>query len=157
MAAPTALNKRGTKVHLDGYTFDSQKEADFYTRFVRDSELQYAIHPKFVLESLKTLPRNERLKVPQYVYTPDFVVYNPAGRLFHVYDVKNSFGPYGISTDVKNRFKAFTRKYGIPVEAVVVRKHDFKVIAQGITKQRKPTQPLVCANLLYDWIEATNL
>ncbi len=35
MASPTALNKRGTKVCLDGYKFDSQKEADFYTRFVK--------------------------------------------------------------------------------------------------------------------------
>ena len=28
---PTALNKRGNKVKLDGYTFDSSKEAYFYT------------------------------------------------------------------------------------------------------------------------------
>lgn len=156
MQRPTALNRYGTKVRLDGYTFDSQKEADFYVQFVRDSNLHYEIHPRYVLEPLKTLPRSNRLKVSQYAYTPDFVIYNH-NKIAHVYDVKSGLGQYGITTDVKNRFKAFTRKYGIPVEAVVVRKHDFKVIAQGITKQRKSTQPLVCTNLLYDWIEATDL
>ena len=29
MQSPTALNKRGNKVTIDGYTFDSQKEANF--------------------------------------------------------------------------------------------------------------------------------
>lgn len=153
MAAPTALNKRGTKVHLDGYTFDSQKEADFYTRFVRDSELRYTIHPKYVLTPLTELGK---VKASQISYKPDFVIYKD-GKISHVYDVKNSFGVYGIDGSVKLRFKLFLLTQGIPVEAVVVRKHDFKVIAQGITKQRKPTHPLVCTNLQYDWIESTSL
>ncbi|ATU69511.1 DUF1064 domain-containing protein [Levilactobacillus brevis] len=153
MKSPTALNKHGTKVHLDGYTFDSQKEADFYTRFVRDSGLQYTIHPKYVLTPLTELGK---VKASQISYKPDFVIYKD-GKISHVYDVKNSFGVYGIDGSVKLRFKLFLLTQGIPVEAVVVRKHDFKVIAQGITKQRKSTQPLVCTNLLYEWIEATNL
>lgn len=153
MKSPTALNKRGTKVRLDGYVFDSQKEADFYMRFVRDSGLQYTIHPKYVLTPLTEL---EKVKASQISYKPDFVIYKD-GKAAHVYDVKNSFGVYGIDSSVKLRFKLFLLTQGIPVEAVVVRKHDFKVIAQGITKQRKPTQPLVCTNLQYDWIEATNL
>lgn len=146
MKSPTALNKRGTKVHLDGYVFDSQKEADFYMRFVRDSGLQYTIHPKYVLTPLTELGK---VKASQISYKPDFVIYKD-GKISHVYDVKNSFGVYGIDGSVKLRFKLFLLTQGIPVEAVVVRKHDFKVIAQGITKQRKPTQPLVCANLFYD-------
>lgn len=153
MKSPTALNKRGTRVYLDGYTFDSQKEADFYTQFVRDSGLQYEIHPKYVLTPLTELGK---VKASQISYKPDFVIYKD-GKVAHVYDVKNSFGVYGIDSSVKLRFKLFLLTQGIPVEAVVVRKHDFKVIAQGITKQRKPTQPLVCTNLLYDWIEATKL
>ncbi|MBT9677960.1 DUF1064 domain-containing protein [Levilactobacillus brevis] len=153
MKSPTALNKRGTKVRIDGYVFDSQKEADFYTRFVRDSGLQYTIHPKYVLTPLTELGK---VKASQISYKPDFVIYKN-GKISHVYDVKNSFGVYGIDGSVKLRFKLFLLSQGIPVEAVVVRKHDFKVIAQGITKQRKPTHPLVCTNLLYDWIEATNL
>lgn len=153
MKSPTALNKRGTKVRLDGYVFDSQKEADFYMRFVRDSGLQYTIHPKYVLTPLTELGQ---IKVSQISYKPDFVIYKD-GKIAHVYDVKNSFGVYGIDGSVKLRFKLFFLSQGIPVEAVVVRKHDFKVIAQGITKQRKPTHPLVCTNLQYDWIEATSL
>lgn len=153
MKSPTALNKRGTKVHLDGYTFDSQKEADFYMRFVRDSGLRYTIHPKYVLTPLTELGK---VKAPQISYKPDFVIYKD-GKVAHVYDVKNSFGVYGIDGSVKLRFKLFLLSQGIPVEAVVVRKHDFKVIVQGITKQRKPTNPLVCTDFLYDWIEATNL
>jgi len=153
LKSPTALNKRGTKVRIDGYVFDSQKEADFYTRFVRDSGLRYTIHPKYVLTPLTELGK---VKASQISYNPDFVIYKN-GKISHVYDVKNSFGVYGIDGSVKLRFKLFLLSQGIPVEAVVVRKHDFKVIAQGITKQRKPTHPLVCTNLLYDWIEATNL
>ncbi|WP_139560105.1 DUF1064 domain-containing protein [Levilactobacillus brevis] len=153
MMGPTALNKRGTKVHLDGYVFDSQKEADFYTRFVRDGGLQYTIHPKYVLTPLTELGK---VKASQISYKPDFVIYKD-GKISHVYDVKNSFGVYGIDGSVKLRFKLFLLTQGIPVEAVVVRKHDFKVIAQGITKQRKPTHPLVCTNLQYDWIESTSL
>jgi len=153
LKSPTALNKRGTKVRIDGYVFDSQKEADFYTRFVRDSGLQYTIHPKYMLTPLTELGK---VKASQISYKPDFVIYKN-GKISHVYDVKNSFGVYGIDGSVKLRFKLFLLSQGIPVEAVVVRKHDFKVIAQGITKQRKPTHPLVCTNLLYDWIEATNL
>lgn len=156
MKSPTALNKRGNRVELDGYVFDSQKEADFYTRFVRGSGLQYTIHPKFVLEPLQELPRDKRLKIGEESYKPDFVIYKN-NKIAHVYDVKNSFGIYGIPDGVNKKFKKFARRYGIPVEAVVVRRHDFKVIAWGITKKRKPTQPLVCTNLQYDWIEATNL
>ncbi|WP_347786916.1 DUF1064 domain-containing protein [Levilactobacillus brevis] len=156
MKSPTALNKRGTRVYLDGYTFDSQKEADFYTRFVRDSGLRYTIHPKFVLDPLQELPRDKRLKVGEESFKPDFVIYK-GDEIAHVYDVKNSFGIYGIPIDVNTKFKRFTRKYGIPVEAVVVRRHDFKTIAWGITKKRKFTHPLVCTNLQYDWIEATGL
>ena len=39
MQSPTALNKRGNKVTIDGYTFDSQKEANFYTKFVKNCGL----------------------------------------------------------------------------------------------------------------------
>ena len=153
MKPPTALNKRGNRVELDGYVFDSQKEADFYTRFVRDSGLQYAIHPKFVLSPLTELGQ---VKAAQISYKPDFVIYKNS-KISHVYDVKNSFGVYGIDGSVKLRFKLFLLSQGIPVEAVVVRKHDFKVIAQGITKQRKSTDPLVCTNMLYNWVEATGV
>lgn len=145
---PTALNKYGRKVHMDGYTFDSQKECDFYARFIKPSHAMYKIHPAFELE-----PRHELGTYNTHVvkYTPDVVVYDKQGHMLHVYDVKNSFTPYGIDASVKLRFTLFAAKYGIPVEAVVIRKADFKSIAMGITKQRTSKEPLICRDIYYDW------
>lgn len=152
--SPTALNKRGNKVHLDGYTFDSQKECDFYTRFIRDSGARYEIHPHYLLEDRHELTGFNTRKV---IYTPDVVIYDDSGHILHVYDVKNGFTAYAIDTSVKLRFTLFAAKYGIPVEAVVIRKHDFKVIAMGITKQRSAKEPLICRDVFYDWRAAMKL
>jgi hypothetical protein len=146
--SPTALNKRGNKVYMDGYRFDSQKECDFYAKFIRDSGVKFDIHPRYELLPLKELGV---YKTRSISYTPDVVTYGDEGEITHVYDVKNSFTPYGIDTSVKLRFALFARRYGIPVEAVVLRAHDFKSIAMGITKQRKTNQPLVCGDVFYDW------
>ena len=77
--------------------------------------------------------------------------------MMHVYDVKNSFGAYGIDQSAKLRFRMFAIKFKIPVEAVVVRKHDFKVIAQGVTKPRADKDPFITSNIKYDWIKATRI
>lgn len=139
--APTALNKRGNKVRLDDYTFDSQKEADFYIRFVKFSGCPYKVHPHYVLQ-----PKTEinGFVIRQLVYTPDVVIFDrfaSDAKMLHVYDVKNSLGPYGIDAAAKLRFRLFAAQYGIPVEAVVIRTHDFKTIAQGVTKARKQSDP----------------
>ncbi|MBQ0836078.1 DUF1064 domain-containing protein [Lactiplantibacillus pentosus] len=146
--SPTALNKRGTKVYLDGFTFDSQKEADFYERFIKFCGYDYDVHPRYHLTALTSIGP---VKVPSISYTPDFVVYDEAGHIKHVYDVKNSFGVYGIDGSVKLRFKLFALNEGLPVEAVVVRKHDFKVKLQGTTKSKK--EPVVTRSIDYDWTE----
>lgn len=146
--SPTALNKRGTKVYLDGFTFDSQKEAGFYERFIKPCGYDYDVHPRYHLTKLTSIGP---VKVPAIAYTPDFVVYDEAGRIKHVYDVKNSFGVYGIDGSVKLRFKLFALNEGLPVEAVVVRKHDFKVKLQGTTKSKK--EPLVTQSVDYEWTE----
>lgn len=160
--SPTALNKHGKKIDKYGERFDSQKELDFYERFIKDkvpAEL-VAIHKTFVL--VKKLNISSPAIIPQWKYTPDYVIYNEAGEIEHVYDVKNSFGIYGIDTGNKLTFKCFARVYGIPVEAVVVRKHDFKVAAIGVTKQlnltgkAKTPKPIVRTNVNYNWREATN-
>ncbi|KRL42570.1 DUF1064 domain-containing protein [Lacticaseibacillus manihotivorans] len=153
MASPTALNKRGTKVCLDGYKFDSQKEADFYTRFVKNSGFHFRVHPTVELAPLKVI--SMPVKARQIRYTPDFVIFDAKGAVIHVYDVKNSFGMYGIDSGPKEKFAEFLHKFGIPVEAVVVRKHDFKSIAQSVTKKRKDNDPLICTNLNYSWLDAT--
>jgi hypothetical protein len=149
--SPTALNKRGKKIHCDGYTFDSQKEFDFYMRFVKYSGAKFEIHPKFTLEPKHEL---DDFNTHMVRYTPDVIVYDHNGDKAHVYDVKNSFGAYGIDPAVKLRWTLFASKYGMPVEAVVIRKHDFKVIAFGTTKTRKINEPLICSDVFYDWHEA---
>lgn len=151
--SPTAINKRGTKVYRDGYTFDSKKEDFFYTEFVKKSGFQFDVHPKFILEKGGKV---DRVNVRGVILTPDFVIYDDKGKMTHVYDVKNSFGVYGIDPVVSLRFKMFLVRYKIPVEAVVVRTHDFKVIAQGMDKRRQPKAALVRAGIDYDWIRATN-
>ncbi len=159
--SPTALNKRGNKVHCsDGYTFDSEKEHRFYHGFIRDCGFEFKVHPQYILQPL--LPLDEPAKMSQVAYTPDFVVFDEYHAMLHVYDVKNSFGPYGIDTGNKLRFKWFTATFGIPVEAVVVRAHDFRVAAIGVTKQLnldgkgKAPAPITRTDVNYSWHEATN-
>lgn len=151
--SPTALNKRGKKVKLDGYTFDSQKEADFYERFVKNCKLPYEVHPRFILEPKKIITGGS---ISSISYSPDFIIKDDSGTWLHVIDVKNSFGIYGIDTSNKLRFRLFAMKYGHPVEAVVIRKHDFKVITQGVTKPLNEKKPFITNNFDYHWQQATN-
>lgn len=127
----TMKNKAGThfgrKVELDGYVFDSQKEADFYQRFIKNSGYQFEVHPRFVLE--------EATMMTAITYAPDFVVYDRNGHILHVYDVKSSLdGRYGVDTTAKLRFNLFQRKFKKAVEAVVPRKNDFKMRIYGLRK-----------------------
>lgn len=124
-------NKAGTyfgrKVELDGYVFDSQKEADFYQRFIKNSGYQFEVHPRFILE--------EATMMTAITYAPDFVIYDRNGHILHVYDVKSSLdGRYGVNTTAKLRFNLFQRKFKKAVEAVVPRKNDFKMRIYGLRK-----------------------
>ncbi len=150
-------NKAGThfgrKVELDGIVFDSQKEADFYQRFVKNSGYQYEVHPEFILE--------KPTKIMQKIsYKPDFVIYDRNGKILHVYDVKASLdGRYGASLDAKNKFNLFTRRFGKHVEVVVPRKNDFKmrffglksnVNTRHVTRKGKPQFYDIMTDLNYD-------
>lgn len=127
LAESLAKISRGHKVIVDGYKFDSQKEADFYTSYVRDSGLIFEVHPRF--EIMKSFVTNGGKKIPHVVYTPDFVIYDGNGQILHVFDVKNGFTSYAIDTAAKLRFKLFTMRYHRFVECVVMRTHDFKTNA----------------------------
>lgn len=153
--SPTALNKRGNKVKIDEYSFDSEKEAQFYLRFVKDCGLPFEVHPRFKLTDLHELPGGQG-KISQIAYTPDFIIKNNDGTWQHVIDVKNSFGAYGIDQSNKLRFRLFALKFGHPVEAVVIRKNDFKVITQSVTKPLNEKKPFVTNNFNYHWHDATN-
>lgn len=143
----------GKKTEYNGNNYDSLKELAFYQRFLEkydkpDSEFIVKIHPGYdIIGSWELEPG---LKIRGARYKPDFVITDKQGHLLHVYDVKNSFTTYGISDAAKLRFKLFTKKYGMPVEAVVVLKNSFKVRVFGTTKK---TKEHVFKNVEYDWRE----
>ena len=120
----------GKRVVYDGYTFDSAKERDFYVKFIKPSGLRFEVHPNFKII-------DKFMVGGTYVrgvwYKPDFVVYDHDGEIKHVYDVKPSVDSQGTDTAAKLRFKLFEKRYRIPVEVIVPRKHDFKMTILGIT------------------------
>lgn len=126
----------GKKVKLDGETFDSRSEADFYLRYVKPSGMRFDVHPHYRV--LDMFPVGG-YKMRGMTYTPDFVIKRPDGSIAHVYDVKAGFTRYSVSTAARIRFKLFTLKYHVPVECVIVRKHYFRVKIVGITKEYQKT------------------
>lgn len=142
----------GKKTEYNGYKFDSLKERDFYQRFCEKydteaSELKILVHPSY-----STIDKFEVAGITMRGsrYTPDIVVTDRQGNLLHIYDVKNGFTAYAVSDAAKLRFKLFTKRYGIPVEAVVPRANDFKVKVFGTTKK---TKEYILKDIDYDWRE----
>ena len=142
---PHAASYFGKKVVIDGLKFDSMKEASFYKLYLKPSGYQFTTQERFTL--LETFPL-ELVKLRQTVYKSDFVVYDKNGSIKHVYDVKNGYTEYAIDQKSKIKFSLFARKYGIPVEVVVMRKNYFNVTILGTTKKVSPV-PMV--NIDYDW------
>lgn len=120
----------GKKVKLDGYTFDSKKEAQFYLQFVKPSGMRFDVHPHYRVIDLFSIGG---YRMRGMTYTPDFVLKRPDGSIAHVYDVKAGFTNYSVSTAARLRFKLFALRYHVPVECVIVRKHDFRVKILGLT------------------------
>lgn len=106
------------------------------------------MHPSF--DIIDKFELESGLSIRGAKYTPDVVIEDHQGNLLHVYDVKNSFSAYGVDAAAKLRFKLFTKRYGEPVECVVVRKNDFKVKVFGTTKQ---TKIHIFKSINYDWKE----
>lgn len=147
------LWKFGEKREYRGYTFDSIKELNFYQRFCEkydneNSQFVVLVHPSYdIIDKFEI----SGLKIRGAKFTPDIVITDRQGNLLHVYDVKNGFTSYAIDGAAKLRFKLFTKRYGIPVEAVVVRKNDFKVKIYGTTRK---TQEHIFKDIDYSWWEA---
>ena len=144
----------GKKTEYNGFKFDSLKELDFYKRFCEkydnpDSEFMVAVHPGYPI--IDRFELKSGLVIRCAKYTPDVVITDRQGRFLHAYDVKNGFTSYAVDASAKLRFKLFTKRYGIPVECVVVRKNDFKVKVFGMTKQ---THEHVFKDITYDWRKA---
>lgn len=140
----------GKKVEYNGYKFDSIKEKDFYSRFCKKfdregSEFKIIVHPSYyILDKFEIAGVNFR----NAKYTPDFVITDQQGNLKHVYDVKNGFSSYVVDAAAKLRFKLFEKRYGVPVECVVVLKNSFKVKVFGTTKM---TKIHIFEDFDYDW------
>lgn len=145
---------KGNKTEYHGYKLDSIKELNFYQRFLekydndQNSKFLVLVHPSYdIIDKFEM----SDLTIRGAKYTPDFVIIDRQGNLLHAYDVKNGFTSYAIDGAAKLRFKLFTKRYGIPVEAVVVRKNDFKVKIYGTTKK---TQEHIFEDIDYSWWEA---
>lgn len=126
------MQRIAKKVKVNGFTFDSQKEANFYLKFVKESGYKHEIHPSYVIKDKVALGG---VNLSRISYTPDFVIFDNYGKIKHVYDVKTSINTqFGADTAAKLRFNLFARKYGVPVEVVVPRANDFKMKIYGLTK-----------------------
>ena len=142
------LKHYGNKVECDGFTFDSTKEFNFYKRFIKDCGYTFKVHEKFdLIEKIKI---NDEMSIRSLTYKPDFIIFNKNGTIKHVFDVKNSFGAYGVSRGAGIVFKLFAKRYGVPVEVVVVRTHDFKTKILGTTKKYDVK---IRNDVDYDWRE----
>ena len=146
--------RKGNKVNYKNCVFDSQKEFFFYQRFLEkydddpDSEFIVKIHPNYeIIEKFKI----SGVTIRDANFKPDFVIEDHHGKILHIYDVKNGFSAYAIDQAAKLRFKLFTKRYKVPVEAVVIRKNDFKVKVYGTTKK---TQEHIFKDIDYSWQEA---
>lgn len=125
----------GKKVKLDGYTFDSQKEASFYAAYIKNSGKEYAVHPQY---ELLPIFDTGMVRVGAIYYHPDFVVFGSDKSIEHVYDVKTSVDYKGADPSAQLRFKLFWRKYGVPVEVVTPLRSYFKVKILGTTTKTQP-------------------
>lgn len=128
-----AINRKKSKIIIDDIKFDSQAEADFYVRYVKNSGYKYKIHPKYELMDLKEIGHD--LKLRRISYSPDFVIYNEDGTIKHVYDNKPDFSIYTITPGIKLRFRLFYEKVGVPVEGTICRKRFFWRKIFGTTKK----------------------
>lgn len=126
------MNHTARKVTVGSFTFDSQKEAKFYEKFIQNSGYKYEVHPSYVIKDKVAIGG---VNLSRISYTPDFVIFDNYGKIKHVYDVKTSINTqFGADTAAKLRFNLFARKYSVPVEVVVPRANDFKMKIYGLTK-----------------------
>ena len=94
---------------IDGYKFPSEKEANFYLRFIKTCGKRYEVHKSFELIGKFSVGGYKQRSI---TYAPDFVVYDADGRIEHVYDVKSGINQRAVDKAAKIRFKLFSLKTG---------------------------------------------
>lgn len=120
----------GRKVVYKKWKFDSEKERDFFIRFIEHSGKRFEVHKSFELK-----PKTRVCGYNQHSlrYSPDFVIYDENGEMVHVYDVKTGISDRAVDAAAKIRFVLFGSRYNMPVEVVVPRRYDFKMKLFGFT------------------------
>lgn len=121
---------RGNKIELDGMKFDSKVEAQFYQRFIKPSGKRFLFHPSALLYERY---KNHGVFMRAKGYTPDFVIQSDSGEWLHIYDVKSSLKPNGMTRDARERIEFYQHQTGNIVELVVPRTYDFKMAILGLS------------------------
>lgn len=136
---------RSNKREYAGFTFDSEKELQFFREYLEGHEGRVEVHPNYRVTNQYTLGG---YKFRGRFYKPDFVVYDKRGEIAHVYDVKASISPkvdskgkqktpnVFINPAMRKSIDDFQRLHRIPVELVVPMKGRFRMTILG------PTIPL---------------
>ena len=125
------MEHKAQKVVIDGYTFDSKKEGQFYWQFVKNYGLKFEVHPHFRYVDKKA---KDGLNIGSKIYTPDFVIYE-GGEIKHIYDVKTSVSLYGMTQGARDNIYWFQRMTPYWVQLVVPRSHDFQMTLYGTTSK----------------------
>lgn len=107
-AKPRKIKFNNRHVTIDGITFDSKIEAEYY-RHLQALKIDFRYHQSFpLLPKFKIAGKAER----GAVYTPDFTIYTD-GKLTSVVDTK---GNKATMTDASRlRMKFFMYQYHVPV------------------------------------------
>ena len=127
----------GHKVHYKDWDFDSEKECDFFIQFIESSGKKFKVHPQYTIADHILVGGSYMRKK---MYKPDFVIFGEDGAIEHVYDVKTGISSRAVDGAAQDRFRRFAGRYGMPVEVVVPRKHDFKMKLLGFENPRLQTR-----------------
>ncbi|MGX6994049.1 hypothetical protein CBF34_07140 [Vagococcus penaei] len=112
----TKTNKYGAKkTVVDGITFDSKAEAEYYQLLKLQGVSNFKMQETFVLQDKFSINGKMRLAIK---YKPDFTFYNSLGELIKVVDVKGKR-----TADFNIKAKMFMYRYQIPL---ILAKYDYK-------------------------------
>lgn len=110
------MSKYGAKKTIvDGITFDSRKEANYYAELKLKKRAgiikDFTIQPKYTIIDSYKCPLTGR-KIPATTYSADFLVTYPDGRE-EVIDIKSEATAKKAAYRIKK--KAFEQRYGIAI------------------------------------------
>jgi len=109
---------RAKKTEVDGITFDSRREANYYEqlKIMKRGGIisDFQVHPKYIIIDSYKCPTTGR-KIAATTYSADFLVTYPDGRE-EVIDVKSEATRKKDAYRIKK--KAFEQRYGMPIKEI---------------------------------------